>query len=54
MDEFFMENLQNTSFADILQLTCEMIIYGLLLALFVSFLSWAFWFVVRTFRNIIR
>ena len=54
MDEFFMDNLQNVTFIDFLSLVCEIVICGLLLVLFVSFVSWAFWYMVRTFRNIVK
>lgn len=53
MDDFFMENLCYLSFDDLLSLFIQGVGAVVILALLISFISWAFWFLVRTFRHIV-
>jgi hypothetical protein len=52
MDNYFVENLNNVSFDTLLNFAMEAVMLFFILSLLISFISWAFWLLVRTFRDI--
>lgn len=54
MDEYFISTFYSMSFSDMLNMFTDLVALSILLFLLISFVSWAFWYMVRMFRHITR